>query len=135
MFTHSECEISQSWRTQFSSHGAFNLSRADMPLLPLIPKPNCSCSESINSRCRRFYLLLFHPFASICVAAMTGVVVVQIVTVPAGRWQSIDRNAVTAPFQYRKVNCWLIKQDTRAATRFRDNFGLLFAYTKIASPN
>ena len=35
MFTHSECEISQSWRTQFSSHGAFNLSRADMPLLPL----------------------------------------------------------------------------------------------------
>ena len=34
MFTHSECEISQSWRTQFSSHGAFN--RADMPLLPLL---------------------------------------------------------------------------------------------------
>ena len=35
MFTHSECEISQSWRTLFSSHGAFNLNRADMPLLPL----------------------------------------------------------------------------------------------------
>ena len=31
MFTHSECEISQSWRTQFSSHGAFNLNGADMP--------------------------------------------------------------------------------------------------------
>ena len=25
MVTHSECEISQSWRTQFSSHGALNL--------------------------------------------------------------------------------------------------------------
>ena len=25
MVTHSECEISQPWRTQFSSHGAFNL--------------------------------------------------------------------------------------------------------------
>ena len=36
MFTHSECEISQSWRTQFSSHGAFNINRADMPLLPLL---------------------------------------------------------------------------------------------------
>ena len=38
MFTHSECEISQSWRTQFSSHGAFNLNRADMPLLPLLER-------------------------------------------------------------------------------------------------
>ena len=36
MFTHSECEISQSWRAQFSSHEAFNLNRADMPLLPLL---------------------------------------------------------------------------------------------------
>ena len=36
MFTHSECDISQSWRTLFSSHGAFNLNRADMPLLPLL---------------------------------------------------------------------------------------------------
>ena len=35
MVTHSECEISQSCRTQFSSHGAFNLNRADMPHLPL----------------------------------------------------------------------------------------------------
>ena len=31
MVTHSECEISQSWRTQFSSHSAFNLNHADMP--------------------------------------------------------------------------------------------------------
>ena len=31
MVTHSECEISQSWHTQFSSHGAFNLNRAVMP--------------------------------------------------------------------------------------------------------
>ena len=31
MVTHSECEISQSWRTQFSSHGALNLNRAVMP--------------------------------------------------------------------------------------------------------
>ena len=31
MVTHSECEISESWRTQFSSHGALNLNRAVMP--------------------------------------------------------------------------------------------------------
>ena len=31
MVTHSECEISQSWRTQFSSHGALNLNRAVVP--------------------------------------------------------------------------------------------------------
>ena len=31
MVTHSECEISQFWRTQFSSHGAVNLNRAVMP--------------------------------------------------------------------------------------------------------
>ena len=36
MVTHSECEISQSWRTQFSSHGALNLNRAVMPP----PSPN-----------------------------------------------------------------------------------------------
>ena len=36
MVTHSECEISQSWRTQFSSHGALNLNRAVMPPLPLL---------------------------------------------------------------------------------------------------
>ena len=42
MFTHSECKISQSWRTQFSSHGAFNLNRADMPLLPL------QCTIGVN---------------------------------------------------------------------------------------
>ena len=35
MVTHYECEISQSWRTQFSSHGALNLNRAVMPPLPL----------------------------------------------------------------------------------------------------
>ena len=35
MVTHSECEISQSWRTQFSSHDALNLNRAVMPPLPL----------------------------------------------------------------------------------------------------
>ena len=35
MVTHSECEISQFWRTQFSSHGALNLNRAVMPPLPL----------------------------------------------------------------------------------------------------
>ena len=44
MFTHSECEISQSWRTLFSSHGAFNLNRADMPLLPLHPAWRSSAS-------------------------------------------------------------------------------------------
>ena len=37
MVTHSECEISQSWRTQLSSHGALNLNRAVMPPLPLHP--------------------------------------------------------------------------------------------------
>ena len=31
MVTHSECEISQSWRTQFSSHDVLNLNRAVMP--------------------------------------------------------------------------------------------------------
>ena len=35
MVTHSQCEISQSWRSQFSSHGALNLNRAVMPPLPL----------------------------------------------------------------------------------------------------
>ena len=35
MVTHSECEISQSWHAQFSSHGALNLNRAVMPPLPL----------------------------------------------------------------------------------------------------
>ena len=35
MVTRSECEISQSWRTQFSSHGALNLNRAVMPPLTL----------------------------------------------------------------------------------------------------
>ena len=35
MVTHSECEISQSWRTQLSSHGTLNLNRAVMPPLPL----------------------------------------------------------------------------------------------------
>ena len=35
MATHSECELSQSWRTQFSSHGALNLNRAVMLPLPL----------------------------------------------------------------------------------------------------
>ena len=38
MFTHSECEISQSWRTQLSSHGALNLNRAVMPPFPLLHK-------------------------------------------------------------------------------------------------
>ena len=47
MFTHSECETSQSWRTQFSSHEAFNLNRADMPLLPLC---GCSIIASTNIR-------------------------------------------------------------------------------------
>ena len=46
MVTYSECEISQSWRTQFSSYGALNLNRAVMPPLPLRPlvvkKPNSS---------------------------------------------------------------------------------------------
>ena len=38
MITPSECEISQYWRTQFSSHGMFNLNRAVMPPpLPLQP--------------------------------------------------------------------------------------------------
>ena len=36
MVAHSECEISQSWRTQFSSHDALNLNRAVMPPLPLL---------------------------------------------------------------------------------------------------
>ena len=36
MVTHSECEISQSLCTQFSSHGAFNLNHADMPPPPLL---------------------------------------------------------------------------------------------------
>ena len=47
MVTHSECEISQSWRTQLSSHGALNLNRAIMPPLPL---------------CRKFKIYIFRHF-------------------------------------------------------------------------
>ena len=43
MVTHSECEMSHSWRTQFSSHGPVNLNRAVMPPpLPLHHAPICS---------------------------------------------------------------------------------------------
>ena len=44
MVTHSECEISQSWRTQFSSHDAFNPNRAVMP-----PFPYCCVISPIHS--------------------------------------------------------------------------------------
>ena len=48
----------------------------------IIPKPHFSSREGIDSRCRRFELLLFTDLAQ-PVAAMTAVV-------PAGRWRSID---------------------------------------------
>ena len=44
MVSHSECEISQSWRTQFSSHGAFNLNRAIVPPPPF-PQVSLTCSN------------------------------------------------------------------------------------------
>ena len=50
----------------------------------IIPKPHFSSSESINSRCCRFDVLLFTGLAQ-HVAAMT-------VAVLAGRWRSIDHD-------------------------------------------
>ena len=50
----------------------------------IIHRPHFSSREGINSRCRRFHLLLFTCSAQ-PVAAMT-------VAVSAGRWRSIDRN-------------------------------------------
>ena len=53
MVTHSDCEISQSWRTQFSSHGALNLNRAVMPPLPL-SLLNCFISYITHSAMNMF---------------------------------------------------------------------------------
>ena len=50
MVTHSECEISQSWRTQFSSHGALNLNRALMPPLPLQCRGEITGAQEQNNR-------------------------------------------------------------------------------------
>ena len=51
MVTHSECEIKkQSWRTQFSSHGALNLNRVVMPPpLPLHRVSHAYISSNISN--------------------------------------------------------------------------------------
>ena len=63
----------------------------------IIPKPNCSSPEGINSRCRHFDLLLFAVLAQY-VAAMTAVVAARVVAVPAGRLQSTV-TGITSPFR------------------------------------
>ena len=56
---HSECEISQSWRTHFSSHGAFNLNRAVMPPSPTVKK-NDGVSKLV-SLLHTFAILIWSP--------------------------------------------------------------------------
>ena len=56
MVTHSECEISQSWRTQLSSHAALNLNRA---VMPPPPSPSSSCLHGINLYVH-FYSMIAH---------------------------------------------------------------------------
>ena len=63
----------------------------------MIPKPHFSSREGINSRCRRFDLLFFAVLAQ-SVAAMIAVVAAHVVTVPVGRWRSIDRDQRYRPF-------------------------------------
>ena len=53
----------------------------------IIPKPNLSSHEDINSRCCRFDLFRFCRSQS--VSAVTAVVTVQVVAVPTGRLRSI----------------------------------------------
>ena len=60
--THSECEISQSWRTQFSSHGALNLNRAVMPP-PLHPSVRNFKQLNVDDLCKD--LLQCHEFKSL----------------------------------------------------------------------
>ena len=63
----------------------------------IIPKPYFSGRIGINSRCRRFDLLLF-AFLAQYVTAMTTVVAVQVVAIPTGHWRSTV-TTVTAPFR------------------------------------
>ena len=63
----------------------------------IIPKPHFSSREGINSRCRRFYLLLFAVLAQ-SVPAMTAVVAFQAV--------AYVTNCV--------LLCWVMSQTTDA---------------------
>ena len=74
----------------------------------IIPKPNFSRREGINSRCRRFDLLLFHLFGSICYRNNC-------------RCHHSDGSlAINRDGSYWRR--WLIQLNTRAATWFRNSF-------------
>ena len=68
----------------------------------LILKPNFSSHEIINSRCRRFDLLLFAVLAQSVAATVTAVVAVQVVAVPTGRC----RLTVTAVVSVQVAACY-----------------------------
>ena len=69
--------------------------------------------------CRRFDVLLFTVLAQL-VANMIAVVVVQFITVPTGRWRSIDGDRRYRSFSTGRSLVHLT--DTRAGLHFRDSF-------------
>ena len=93
----------------------------------IIPKPNVSSCEGINSH-RRIDLLLFIVLAQ-SVAAMTTVV-----TVLTGRWRSTVTTVTTVHVIAVSTCRWFTQLNTRAATRFSGQFLDIFPNKKMARP-
>ena len=108
------------------------------------PKRGCEkCTNSnsdgncLNSSKRSVCKLSLSPFRLFCiftnlvqsVATMIAVVVVQIFTVLTGRWRSIDLDRHYRPLStgHSPVH----STGTCAGLRFRDSFGMFFAYKKL----
>ena len=103
----------------------------------IIPKPNCSGREGINCHCRRFDLLLFCRFASICrrydrSCRRSGC------HRSMGRWRPTVMQ-LTPLFDGSLANIgrsdWVIQINTHVGDTVSASFWMSFAYTKIARPN
>ena len=94
----------------------------------IIAEPKCSSRGGINSRCRRFCLLLLAVLAQ-SVATMTVVVAAHVVAVPTGCWRPIDRDRRLRAFSTGRS--LVHSADTCAGLGFRDSFFVFFAYTKL----
>ena len=64
---------------------------------------------------------------------MVAVVDVQFVTVPTGRWQSIDHDQRYGPFPTGRS--LVHSTNTSAGLGIRDSFLVFFTYKKVARPN
>ena len=96
----------------------------------IIPKLNWSGRESINSRCRRFDLLLFHRFGAIC--RHDGRCCRRSACHRSDRLMAIDRPwpaLINAPF--RRVARWFIQLTLARDLIFAKVFECFYAYKKM----